>query len=186
MNSRVLAFVAIAVVCLAIGIYGARTFEKSRCAKEAESTALAMAESSNTLRSAAEQWSESLAKTQGEAILRSFVAGVAPVMLAGREQPLDIASTSLLRLPGVQGVIILRADGKTLYSSDAKLIVTDAGNERTRWALTATDFMSRDQLGVMEMSLPITDRGTIVAVVWLSYAASRIREEHRPESLAPL
>jgi hypothetical protein len=85
----------------------------------------------------------------------------------------------------VQGVTILRADGKTLYASDAKLTVSDAGSAQTRWALTATDFIKRDGLkpGITEMSLPVTDRGTVLAVVWLAYDQNLARERLRPDQL---
>lgn len=79
----------------------------------------------------------------------------------------------------------MRADGKTLYASDAKLTVSDAGSEQTRWALTATDFMTRDgaQPGLAEMSMPVTDRGKVLAIVWLAYDSNIARERYRPDAL---
>jgi hypothetical protein len=155
------------------------------CASRAEEAAQQAEVISETLRRGAEEWTHSLAKANGEAILRSFAAGLAPVVLAGRENSVDVAGASLLRLGGVRGVTILRADGKALYASDAKLTVSDAVNEQTRWAMTAADFMSRDALqpGVTEMALPITDRGSILAIVWLAYDADRAREQLRPDEL---
>jgi hypothetical protein len=107
------------------------------------------------------------------------------LLLAERMTALDIAGASLLRLHGVQGVSIVRADGKVLYASDAKLTVSDTGNEQTRWALSATDFSSRDsvQPGVKEMALPVSDAGKLLAVVWLAYDVNAIREQYRPASL---
>ena len=118
-------------------------------------------------------------------MLRAFVAGLAPLILAERDTSVDIAGVSLLRLTGVQGVSILRADGKTLYASDAKLSVTDSGNEQTRWALAATDFAVRESVrpGIREMSLPVNDSGRVLAVVWLAYDSAAIRERYRPEPL---
>ncbi|MEO8063647.1 MAG: hypothetical protein ABI821_12965 [Pseudomonadota bacterium] len=114
------------------------------------------------------------------------MAGLAPVVLAGRESSVDVAGASLLRLEGVRGVTILQADGKVRYASDAKLTVSDAGSDQTRWALTATDFMARDGLraGVTEMSMPVTDRGTVLAIVWLAYDSDHSREQFRPELLS--
>jgi hypothetical protein len=99
----------------------------------------------------------------------------------------DVAGASLLRLGGVQGVTILRADGKILYASDTKLTVSDAGSDQTRWARTATDFMARDGLraGVTEMSMPVTDRGTVLAIVWLAHDSDLSRENFRPDQLGP-
>jgi hypothetical protein len=156
--------------------------------KQAEAAAQQAETNSAALRSGGEQWAQSLANAQGEAIIRSFAAGLAPVVLVGRETTVDVAGASLLRLGGVQGVTILRADAKTLYASDAKLTVSDAGSEQTRWALTATDFMTRDgaEPGVMEMSLPVTDRGTVLAVVWLAYDSNLAREKFRPDPLRPV
>ena len=79
----------------------------------------------------------------------------------------------------------MRGDGKTLYASDAKLTVSDAGSEQTRWALTATDFMSRDgtQAGLTEMSMPVTDRGKVLAIVWLAYDSNLALERFRPDAL---
>lgn len=187
-NLKIMAAVALLVLGGAAGVFGALAYERSQCAKQAEAAARQAGTTEENLRRGAEQWSQSLASAEGEAILRSFAAGLAPVVLAGRETSVDVAGASLLRLGGVQGVTILRADGKTLYASDTKLTVSDAGSEQTRWALTATDFMTRDSLqpGVTEMSLPVTDRGTVLAIVWLAYDSSLARERFRPDQLRPL
>jgi hypothetical protein len=184
-NIKILVAAALLLAGAAAGLFGARAYERSQCEKHAESAALQARTNSDTLRRGADQWAQSLVAAQGEAILRSFVAGLAPTVLAGRETALDVAGASLLRLSGVQGVTILRADGKTLYASDAKLTISDTGNEQTRWALTATDFMSRDgiQPGLTEMALPVTDRGTVLVTVWLAYDSGAARERSRPAHL---
>ena len=167
------------------GMFGARAYEHSQCAKRAEAMASQVEANRDSLRQGAERWARSLAQGEGESILRSFVAGLAPVVLAGRESSVDVAGASLLRLNGVRGVTILSTDGKTLYASDAKLTVSDAGSDQTRWASTATDFMSRDgvQPGLTEMALPVTDRGAVLAIVWLAYDSSLARERFRPAEL---
>ncbi len=184
-NTKIMLATILLLVGAAAGFFGARAYERSQCAQRAESAAQQVETNLDTLSRGAEQWAHSLAHAEGEAILRSFVAGLAPVVLAGRESSVDVAGASLLRLSGIRGVTILRADGKTLYASDAKLTVSDAGNEQTRWALTATDFMSRDgvQPGVTEMALPVTDRGTVLAIVWLAYDPGLARERFRPDEL---
>jgi hypothetical protein len=187
-NVKIMSAVVLLALGAAAGFFGARAYERSQCVKQAEAAAQQAETNSAALRSGGEQWAQSLANAQGEAIIRSFAAGLAPVVLVGRETTVDVAGASLLRLGGVQGVTILRADGKTLYASDAKLTVSDAGSEQTRWALTATDFMTRDgaEPGVMEMSLPVTDRGTVLAVVWLAYDSNLAREKFRPDPLRPV
>jgi hypothetical protein len=141
--------------------------------------------SETELRRGAEDWADALAESEGEAVLRSFAAGLAAAILSGRGGSVDVAGTSLLRLPGVPGVTVLRADGTILYASDAKLTVSGVGNEQTRWALTAKDFISRTSQasGVKEMAIPITDRGTVLALVWLAFDAARVRDRERPDAL---
>lgn len=184
---KIVTAAALLAIGAVAGVFGALEYERAQSAKRAELAAQQAEANMDTLRQDAEDWAQSLAKAQGEAILRSFVAGLAPVVLADRESSVDVAGASLLRLSGVQGVTILRADGATLYASDAKLTVSDAGSEQTRWALTATDFITRDgtQPGVIEMSLPVTDRGTVLAVVWLKYDSNLAREQFRPARYAP-
>jgi hypothetical protein len=171
----------------AAGVFGALEYERARSAERAEIASQQAEANLETLRLDAEQWAQSLANAEGEAILRSFAAGLAPVVLAGRETSVDVAGASLLRLVGVQGVTILSVDGKTLYASDAKLTVSDAGSEQTRWALTATDYMTRDgpRPGEIEMALPVTDRGAVLAIVWLAYDSNLARERFRPAGFAP-
>jgi hypothetical protein len=185
-NSKILVAVALLVVGAAAGFAGARAYERSQCVQKVASAEQQAAANADTIRRGAEEWAQSLARAEGEAILRSFTAGLAPVVLTGRETSVDVAGASLLRLAGVQGVTILRADGKTLYASDAKLTVSDVGSEQTRWALTATDFMTRDgpQPGLTEMSLPVTDRGKVLAIVWLAYDSNLARERLRPAELS--
>lgn len=185
MNLKIWVNVVVLIVGAALGFFGARTYERAQCAKRAESVALESTAQTDSLHRGAEQWADSLAKAEGEAVIRSFAAGLAPVVLAGRPASVDIAGASLLRLRGVQGVTILRADGKVLYASNAKLTVSETGTEQTRWAMAAKDFMIREsvQPGIAEMSLPVTDRGSVLAVVWLAYDPALIREQWRPQSL---
>jgi hypothetical protein len=167
------------------GYFAARAYELSQSTIRAESAARQAEANSAMLRTGAERWAQSLADAKGEVILRSFAAGLAPTVLAGRENSVDVASAGLLRLRGVKGVTVLRADGKVLYASDAKLTVSDAGSAQTRWAMTATELITRDgnQPGITEMSMPITDRGAVLAVVWLSYDSNLARERFRPDPL---
>lgn len=185
-RSKIVLAVTLLLAGAAAGMFGASAYQRSQCASRAESMNTEAATRLDTVRQGAERWVRSMARGEGEAILRSFVAGLAPVVLAGRESSVDVAGASLLRLGGVRGVTILSADGKTLYASDAKLTVSDAGSEQTRWASTATDFMSRDgvQTGQTEMALPVTDRGSVLAIVWLAYDPSFAREQSRPAELS--
>ena len=185
MTLKQLGIVILVGVAAAAGFFAAQSYERAQSAAERDVITAQAANNLATLRADAENWANSIAIGQGEMALRSFAAGVAPLLLAERMTALDIAGASLLRLHGVQGVSIVRADGKVLYASDAKLTVSDAGNEQTRWALTATDFSSRDsvQPGVKEMALPVNDAGKLLAVVWLAYDVTVTREQNRPASL---
>jgi hypothetical protein len=185
MTLKQLGIVILVGVAAAAGFFAAQSYERAQSAAERDVITAQAANNLATLRADAESWANSIAIGQGEMALRSFVAGLTPLLLAERLTALDIAGASLLRLHGVQGVSIVRADGKVLYASDTKLTVSDAGNEQTRWALTATDFSSRDsvQPGVKEMALPVNDAGKLLAVVWLSYDANAIRDHSRPASL---
>ncbi len=184
-NIKILIVVSLLVVGAAVGFLGARAYDRAQCERRSSIASQLADASSGTMRRGAEQWADSLATDQGESILRAFTAGLAPIVLIGRESSVEVAGASLLRLRGVQGVTILRADGKTLYASDAKLTVSNVGSEQTRWALTATDFMSRDgsRPGLAEMSVPVTDRGKVLAVVWLAYDWTLARELFRPDTL---
>ena len=184
-NTKIISAAVLLLLGGAAGFFGARAYERSQCVQRAATAAQQANANSDTLRRGAEEWAHLLAKAEGEAIIRSFTAGVAPVVLTDRETSVGVAGASLLRLGGVQGVTIMRADGKTLYASDAKLTVSDAGSEQTRWALTATDFMTRDgsRAGLTEMSMPVTDRGKVLAIVWLAYDSNLARERVRPDAL---
>lgn len=186
MNMKIPVAIALVAIGGAIGFFGARTYEQAQAAKRLDVQMQRAASNDAAVRRHAEQWADALAMTQSEAVLRSFAAGLAPTLLSGRGGSLDVAGTSLLRLDGVRGVTILRADGKALYASDAKLTVSEAGNEQTRWALTARDFMSRpaSESGITEMALPITDRGTVIAIVWLAFDTTRVRDSERPPGLS--
>jgi hypothetical protein len=185
MNLRQLGIVIVIAVSAATGFFAARAYEQSKSAAAREADMAQAANVRAMLRTDAENWAGGIAAAQGETVLRSFVAGLTPLLMTERHAGLEIAGTSLLRLRGVQGVSILRADGKVLYASDTKLIVNDEGNEQTRWALSANDFSTRDsvQPGTKEMSLPVNDAGQLLAVVWLAYDAASIRDQDRPASL---
>lgn len=187
MDLRIPGAIALVVVGAAAGFAGTRAYERSQATQRMEAFAQRAQSSETEVRRGAEQWADALAASEGEAVLRSFAAGLAAAMLSGRGGSLDVAGTSLLRLPGVQAVTVLRPDGTMLYASDAKLTVSGTGNEQTRWALTAKDFMSRGSQanGVQEMALPITDRGTVLAIVWLAFDSARVRDRERPEALNP-
>lgn len=177
--------VGIAIVALAAasaGFFAARGYEQAQSAKQREANAMRHAAELSAAKSDAEAWASAIADAQGAAILRSFTAGLTPLLLAERQAAIDIAGASLLRLQGVQGLTVMRGDGKVLYASDTKLTVSDQGNEQTRWALSAVDFVSRPGMppGVTEMALPVSDAGKTLAVVWLAYDTQGIRDTHRP------
>ena len=108
-------------VAAAAGFFAAQSYERAQASAERDVITTQAANNLATMRADAESWAASIAIGQGEMALRSFAAGLTPLLLAERMTALDIAGASLLRLKGVQGVSIVRADGKVLYASDAKL-----------------------------------------------------------------
>lgn len=186
MTLKQVGIVVVALAAASAGFFAARGYEQTQSAKVLEAEALRHAEELSAARSDAEAWAGAVANEQGAAILRSFAAGLTPLLLAERHTAIDIAGASLLRLQGVKGVTVLRNDGKVLYASDTKLTVNEEGNEQTRWALSAAEFASRPgvQPGAIEMALPVGDAGKTLAVVWLAYDAHGVRDRNRPSSMA--
>jgi hypothetical protein len=174
------------VVCVLLGFLGAQRYEQSQYESLRTADAATSVEQQEDLRAAAREWARNLASQRGQDVLRAFAAGLTPLLLSDQQTAMSIAGSSLLRLHGVQGVAILRTDGKVLYASDAKLTVSEDGNEQSHWALQAREFASRNsyQPDVVEMALPINDAGKVLAVVWLAYDTRKITEPARPELLA--
>ena len=175
----------IVIVALATAVAGfllARNLERSRAAKESAAlTATYQAELVAT-KGAGRNWAEAIATRQGEAILRAFVAGITPSLLAERRESLEISAVSLLRVPGVDGIHVFRPDGSVYYSSDAKLVTVGSAGEEGAWSLAATDFISRSgaREGTLDLAVPVVDSGRTLATVWLQYALAGVRDAERP------
>jgi hypothetical protein len=186
MRSRAILYGLAAAVFIAAGVLGGWYFEHRRCVKETKVAAELHGEQLKTLRADAAQWAGTLASSQAEAVLRSFVAGIAPSILAERRESVEMSAVSLLRIPGVEGIHVLRPDGNVVYSSDAKLVTTGEGGNKAAWALAANELVSRPspRPGSIDLAAPITDAGKALSVVWLEFGLASVRDLARPAGLA--
>lgn len=185
----VLVIVTVAVLSmtlLAAAFQAGRLLEVRRCEARQLATAAAHEEATAALRGAAGSWADALVTREGEVVLRAFAAGIAPSIRAERRESLEVAAVSLLRVPGVEGIHVLRPDGTVVYSSDAKLATTGRGGERAAWALAASGLASREshRPGVVELATPVVDGGRALAIVWLEFGHAAVREAARPQALS--
>jgi hypothetical protein len=139
------------------------------------------------LKAKAEFWADALAAGEAQAVFRAFHAGIAPDVYTGRTESVEMAAVSLLDLPGIEFVHLLRPAGEVLYSSDAKLVAEGKAGERGAWAVSTIEPTSRAGAtrGVTEVAAPITGPGGPVAYLWLGYRTEQAKEEVRPETLKP-
>ncbi|PKN12559.1 MAG: hypothetical protein CVU69_07215 [Deltaproteobacteria bacterium HGW-Deltaproteobacteria-4] len=188
MKSKVLSYVLVALVCIAAGAAAGWYFEHGRSVKEATAAAELHRAQLTTLRGEATQWAETLAGRQAEAVLWSFVSGITPSILTGRRESIEISAVSLLRIPGVEGIHVLRPDAAVDYSSDAKLATTGEGGEKAAWATAATELISRPspQPGSLDLAAPVIDAGKILAIVWLEFGLESVRDFGMPAGLAAI
>nr|MBP7462120.1 hypothetical protein [Candidatus Delongbacteria bacterium] len=169
------------------GYFITRYWDKREHAKAIQYLIHKQTEEIGLISQEAENWVNALVMQQGENLLRAFTAGISPSVLAERQQGIELSSVSLLRIPGVVGIHVIRPNGQVVYSSDVKLTTTGKVDERGGWALTATDIISRDSQkeGIEDYALPIMDSGKIVVVVWLEYDLAGIINQARPSILEP-
>lgn len=190
MNAKVVGLIVAGIAVLALGIFGGLRWERANCDEELARASTRHGEEMTAAKAEAERWADTIATRQGEAMLRAFVSGVTPAVLADRIDSLGISSTSLLRVPGVAGIHLFRADGQVIYSSDAKLTTLGVGGDRATWALAAPELVSRksDRPGMLEFALPIVDSGKVLALCWMEYDVAGVREAGRgavPAAPAP-
>lgn len=176
----------LALVSLIAGYFGGRELARSSAADEATQAAEAHALEVAGLKNDAVAWATAVSKGEGEAILRAFVAGISPSLLAERREGLEISAIGLLRVAGVEGIHLLHPDGKVLYSSDAKLATTGDIGERGAWALGAQELISRqgNHPGSLDFAVPLISTGQVIAIIWLEYGESTVREAARPAGLS--
>jgi len=158
-----------ALACAAIGFVAAQQLDRARYEKSSEEARIAAEARLNTALGA-----------QGEAVLRAFVAGVAPAVAAKRRETMELAALSMLRIQGVAGVHLLGVKGDVLYSSDAKLTTAGDAEYRGGWALQATELISRQspRAGVVDIAMPI-GAGEEAVVAWLEYDAAALANAGR-------
>lgn len=176
----------LAVASLVAGFFGGREVARRSADDEATKVAEAHAMEVAGLKNDAVAWATAVAKGEGEAILRAFVAGISPSILAERREGLEISAISLLRVAGVEGIHLLHPDGKVLYSSDAKISTTGEIGERGAWALSAQELISRNgnHPGSLDFAVPLISTGQVIAIIWLEYGESTVREAARPAGLS--
>lgn len=174
-----------AIVCIALGFVAAQQLYSARYERRITTIDTRNDQSRAELRAAAEQWADSMARAQGEVVIRTFAAGISPTVLAGRHEGVEIAAVSLLHVPGIAGIHVLGMDGAVLYSSDAKLVATGNAESRGDWALQASELISRPspRPGVLELAMPIVNAGQPLAVAWLEYDVEALKTASRPAQL---
>jgi hypothetical protein len=187
MKVRLILLIAGALLCGAVGFLIAQRWGAVRYEDRATTAVEEHATDLSTSRALADQWADALAMSQGRSILQAFVAGITPAVLAQRRETMELATVSLLRIPGVAGIHVFGAGGEVLYSSDAKLTTTGEAEYRGTWALEASDFASRQSTrpGMVDFAAPISDGTSKLAVVWLEYDLARVRDAARPVELIP-
>ncbi len=174
-----------ALACIALGFFIALQIDRARYENRSADITQRHDRKIAELRAAAERWADSVARTQGETIVRAFAAGISPAVLAGRREGVEIAAVSLLHVPGIAGIHVLGLDGTVLYSSDAKVVATGAAEYRGQWALQVSEFTSRPsaRTGVIDMAVPIVNAGQPLAVAWLEYDVGSVQTAARPAEL---
>lgn len=177
---------AAALACIALGFITAQQIYRARYENRITTIEMRNDHARTALRGAAERWADSVARAQGEVVLRAFAAGISPAVLAGRREGIEIAAVSLLHVPGIAGIHVLGLDGAVLYSSDAKLVATGEAEYRGDWALQASELISRPSTrpGVLEFAVPIVNAGKPLAVAWLEYDVEAVKVASRPAELS--
>jgi hypothetical protein len=175
------------LVILLVGvlIWGVWVWQEGRREHELAEAAERHAAEVADLKAKAEFWAEALAAGEAQAVFRAFQAGIAPDLLAGRPESVEMAAVTLLGLPGIEFVHVLRPGGEVLYSSDAKLVAEGTAGERGAWALAAAEPTARAGAtrGVTEIAAPLTGAAGPVACLWLGYRTAQAKEAVRPETL---
>lgn len=133
----------------------------------------------------ASSWARAVAAGEAETAFRAFAAGVAPAVLAGRQDTLEQAKKSLLEIPGVSFIHILAADGSVLASSDEKLTVTGKVGPDAAWVLATNGLARRSggRPGTVELAAPVVGPTGPVGFLWMGYETGRAVEKTRPPGL---
>lgn len=154
------------LICFAVWSFSGRRCER----RVAELTARHESAVKET-RQEGEARAGKLAASEAEAVFRAFAAGIQGSALGQQRGALDMAKTSLLRLPYVAAVHVLAPDGTVLASSNEKYAVAGRTAGRASWALQATDLQTRPGQvpGTIEIAAPFQGASGRVAVLWLSY-----------------
>lgn len=170
--------VAVLLLLVAGGIWWAKDGQVTTAREEAESrVAEAVRE--------AEGWAAELVNGEAEAVARTFAAGIAPQVLAERQETVDQAVVGLLEVPGVIFVHVLTPDGGVIASSDRKLMATGQAGAEAGWALASSGLITRagNRPGVLELAAPVVGATEPRGYLWLGYDTAQRLEETRPPGL---
>lgn len=137
------------------------------------------------LHARAQEWAETLARGEVEAVGRSFASGITPMVLSQRTESIDQAVVALLDVSGVVFVHVLDPEGNVLASSDRKLVTTGTGGGKAAWALGSPGLRTRrsERSGVLELAAPIVGGAGISGVLWMGYDVRQRVESAKPASL---
>lgn len=173
MTFRRILWTAAALVCIALGFVLAQQYERNRSDKRIHTLQEQQAAEIERVQSEV----DAIARTQGQIVLRAFAAGIAPSVLAGRRESVEMAAVDLLVVPGIAGIHVLAPDGAVIYSSDAKLATTGEGAYRGSWALNATELVSQASTrpNVIDYAIPVLGGGERKAVIWLEYDVAAVK-----------
>ena len=175
--------VLVVLVALAAGIWWWKDRARANAVAELEAAHTARVEE---VVAAADFWAETLVAGEAESVFRSFVAGIAPAILGGRTDSVDLAVVALLDLPGVEYADVVAGDGAVISSSDRKVVSTGSLGDRAEWVLASAEVRSRASAtsGVTEVAGPISGPDGPRAFVVVGYRGESIRSESRPTALS--
>lgn len=185
MNAKRVGVEIVIIVILALIAVGAWFYKDYEAAREMERVNREHTAWVDELRLAATGWAESLSEREAEAAFRAFAAGVAPTLLAGRNDTVDQAVGGLLELSGIAFVHVLGPDGEVLASSDRKLMTAGTVGERATWVLASDQVTTRpsERRGLLELAAPVVGSSGPVAYLWMGYDVEEGVEATRPSEL---
>lgn len=184
MNGKRSGIEIVVVLVLVIAIFGVWWWTDRQATQEMEALRQETDARIAEAREQARSWADSLAQSEAEAAFRSFAAGIAPSVLAQRND-LDQAVGGLLDLPGIVFVHVIGADGSVMATSDRKVGSLENASEYARWALGATKVTRRESErgGVLELAAPVVGSTGPAGYLWMGYDTGQVLEATRPAEL---
>ncbi len=109
------------------------------------------------------------ARLEAQRVCRAFVSGVAPLVIASRQDSFELAALSFRTTSRVGFLELLDAEGKSLYTSrPGTLAGRDVG---LRWVLERRQLGTRpgERPDEIEVAAPIAAPEGPIAFLWLGY-----------------